>query len=155
MENSNAIIDKNTMTIENTKFWSAKIPSDAVICASCGRQVEAFNGTIQQSAAMPNIVINNANIYSNVNTSGYDWARQVGWGTNGSFLFCVYYWVILSVINFTKGKPAWEFFIFLPSVYLVLGYCWFYYHPFETQSILCLSLDFWQRRLWNRGRLYF
>ena len=72
MENSNAIIDKNTMTIENTKFCGA------VICASCGRQVEAFNGTIQQSAAMPNIVINNANIYSNVNTSGYDWARQVG-----------------------------------------------------------------------------
>ena len=78
MENSNAIIDKNTMTIENTKFCGAKNPSDAVICASCGRQVEAFNGTIQQSAAMPNIVINNANIYSNVNTSGYDWARQVG-----------------------------------------------------------------------------
>ena len=50
----------------------------AVICASCGRQVEAFNGTIQQSAAMPNIVTNNANIYSNVNTNGYDWARQVG-----------------------------------------------------------------------------
>ena len=70
MENSNAIIDKNTMTIENTKFCGAKIPSDAVICASCGRQVEAFNGTIQQSAAMPNIVINNANIYSNVNANG-------------------------------------------------------------------------------------
>ena len=78
MENSNAIIDKNTMTIANTKFCGAKIPSDAVICASCGRQVETFNGTIQQSAAMPNIVINNANIYSNVNTSGYDWARLVG-----------------------------------------------------------------------------
>lgn len=70
MENSNAIIDKNTMTIENTKFCGAKIPSDAVICASCGRQVEAFNGTIQQSAAMPNIVINNANIYGNVNANG-------------------------------------------------------------------------------------
>ena len=70
MDNSNAIIDKNTMTIENTKFCGAKIPSDAVICASCGRQVEAFNGTIQQSAAMPNIVINNANIYSNVNANG-------------------------------------------------------------------------------------
>ena len=48
------------------KFCGAKIPVDAVICTSCGRQVEELKQT-QQTNQTPNIVINNSN--NNVNTN--------------------------------------------------------------------------------------
>lgn len=48
------------------KFCGAKIPEDAVLCTSCGRQVEELR-TSNAQAGQPNIVINNAN--SNVNTN--------------------------------------------------------------------------------------
>ena len=51
----------------NTKFCKycgAKIPTDAVLCTSCGRQVEEIKQT--QS---PNIVINNSNANANVNAN--------------------------------------------------------------------------------------
>ena len=51
---------------DKTKFCNhcgAKIPEDAVICTTCGRQVEI----IKEQAAQPNIVINNSN--SNVNSN--------------------------------------------------------------------------------------
>ena len=48
------------------KFCGAKIPVDAVICTSCGRQVEELKQT-QQTTQTPNIVINNSN--NNVNTN--------------------------------------------------------------------------------------
>jgi len=47
--------------MSNTKFCQhcgAKIPTDAVICTSCGRQVDSLTSSPQP---MPNIVINNAN----------------------------------------------------------------------------------------------
>ena len=46
------------------KYCAAKIPEDAIICTSCGRQVEEMK---QAQSAQPSIVINNAN--SNVNTN--------------------------------------------------------------------------------------
>lgn len=48
------------------KFCGAKIPVDAVLCTSCGRQVEELKQA-QQAAQTPNIVINNSN--NNVNTN--------------------------------------------------------------------------------------
>lgn len=48
------------------KFCGAKIPVDAVLCTSCGRQVEELKQT-QQTTQTPNIVINNSN--NNVNTN--------------------------------------------------------------------------------------
>lgn len=48
------------------KFCGAKIPVDAVLCTSCGRQVEELKQT-QQTNQTPNIVINNSN--NNVNTN--------------------------------------------------------------------------------------
>ena len=57
-----------TQTIEKTKFCKhcgAKIAEDAVICTSCGRQVEEM----KKEAASPNIVINNSNNNSNVNNN--------------------------------------------------------------------------------------
>lgn len=61
--------NQNTMQpIEKTKFCKycgAKIPEEAVICTACGRQVEET----KTNAATPNIVINNSNANSNVNTN--------------------------------------------------------------------------------------
>ncbi len=51
---------------QETKFCKhcgAQIPADAVICTKCGRQVE----TVAQE--QPNVVINNTNANSNVNTN--------------------------------------------------------------------------------------
>lgn len=72
MENSNVVMDKNVTETKNTKFCKfcgTKIPNDAVVCSSCGRQVEELKGADQQPAAMPNIVINNSNMNSNINTN--------------------------------------------------------------------------------------
>lgn len=46
------------------KFCGAKIPMDAVLCTSCGRQVEELKSS---SSAQPNIVINNSNNNTNMN----------------------------------------------------------------------------------------
>ena len=72
MEISNVVMDKNVTETKNTKFCKfcgTKIPNDAVVCSSCGRQVEELKGADQQPAAMPNIVINNSNMNSNINTN--------------------------------------------------------------------------------------
>jgi len=49
------------------KFCGAKIPMDAVMCTSCGRQVEELKTS---ETAQPNIVINNSNNNSNTNING-------------------------------------------------------------------------------------
>ena len=54
------------------KFCGEKIALEAVLCTKCGRQVEEF----KSSAAQPNIVINNANTNSNVNTNDVGGGRQ-------------------------------------------------------------------------------
>lgn len=46
------------------KFCGAKIPMDAVLCTSCGRQVEKLESA---PSAQPSVVINNSNSNSNVN----------------------------------------------------------------------------------------
>ncbi|MDP4085765.1 MAG: TM2 domain-containing protein [Bacillota bacterium] len=46
------------------KYCAEKIPVDAVICTSCGRQVEE----LKSNNINPNIVIHNNNTNSNVNT---------------------------------------------------------------------------------------
>lgn len=54
---------------QNTKFCKhcgGKIPSDAVLCTLCGRQVEE----LAQSAQQPQIIINNDNINTNTNMVG-------------------------------------------------------------------------------------
>lgn len=50
------------------KFCGAKIAADAVICTSCGRQVEEI-GAQQAQAQTPNIVITNTNTNMNSNVN--------------------------------------------------------------------------------------
>lgn len=67
MENENNT-QQNATTEEKTKFCkhcAAKIPEDAVICTSCGRQVEE----VKKPSEQPSIVINNTNTNANVNTN--------------------------------------------------------------------------------------
>lgn len=48
------------------KHCGATIPADAVICTSCGRQVEIID---TGATAQPQIVINNSNVNSNTNNN--------------------------------------------------------------------------------------
>ena len=47
------------------KFCGAKIPMDAVMCTSCGRQVEELK---YSASTQQNIVINNSNNNTNINS---------------------------------------------------------------------------------------
>lgn len=64
------------------KFCGQKIPQAAVLCTHCGCQVEEV-----QRGAQPNIVINNANNNSNVNTVGGRYGRCKNKWT--AFLLCL------------------------------------------------------------------
>lgn len=70
MENTTTNNPNETPTVTTpTKFCKHcgnKIPVDAILCTSCGRQVEAINSSTNNN--QPNIVINNTNANSNVNT---------------------------------------------------------------------------------------
>ena len=60
---------QNDTAVQNTKFCKhcgGKIPSDAVLCTLCGRQVEE----ISQPSSQPQIIINNDNINTNTNMVG-------------------------------------------------------------------------------------
>ncbi len=85
------------------KFCAAKIPSDAVICTVCGRQVEALN----QGQAP--IVINNTNdnvVNAPVNVSNQMNAMMVGAKPKDkwvAFILCFFFGV-LGVHKFYEGK---------------------------------------------------
>lgn len=55
------------------KHCGAKIPEDAVLCTSCGRQVEEIK---QNTSAQPNIIINNDNINTNTVVAGMGRAKN-------------------------------------------------------------------------------
>ena len=70
------------------KFCGAKIPVDAVLCTSCGRQVEE----LKQTQQTPNIVINNSNSSVNTNSNTNNNTNAVGTG---------------AVIRVGKAKNKW------------------------------------------------
>ncbi|MCR4790558.1 MAG: TM2 domain-containing protein [Treponemataceae bacterium] len=51
------------------KFCGTKIPTSAVLCTACGRQVEELKGA-SSNQAQPTIVINNDNNNVNTNING-------------------------------------------------------------------------------------
>ena len=65
MEENNVRVEETAVKTKFCKHCGAKIPEAAVICTSCGCQVEEIKGKEQ-----PNIVINNSNNNSNINTNG-------------------------------------------------------------------------------------
>ena len=109
-------MDNQTTTQEATrtkfcKHCGAKIPVDAVICTTCGRQVEEIKSA---SAATPNIVINNANTNTNTNTN------VVG----GTFGRAKNKWIALLLCAFLGYFGAHKFYegkFFMGIIYLFTG----------------------------------
>lgn len=60
------IVDTTSTPTKFCKHCGGKIPADAVLCTLCGRQVEKIES---QSASTPQIVVNNSNVNSNMNTN--------------------------------------------------------------------------------------
>lgn len=103
--------------IDNTKFCKfcgAKIPIDAVLCTSCGRQVEI----LQQAAAptsTPNIVVNNVN--TNTNIAGAGGRMKNKWV---AFFLCLFLG-FLGVHKFYEGKIGMGILYFLTFGLLGIG----------------------------------
>ncbi|MCM1330066.1 MAG: TM2 domain-containing protein [Ruminococcus sp.] len=94
---------QETTVAQNTKFCKhcgGKIPSDAVLCTLCGRQVEEIS---QPVAAQPQIIINNDNINTNTNTNmvGVPGMRQKNKWV--AVLLCLFLGVF-GVHRFYEGK---------------------------------------------------
>ncbi len=101
MEDTNqtqAMEQTQTDGMKFCKHCGAKIVKDAVICTTCGRQVEALGGVAQ-----PQIVINNAN--SNVNTNVNTNVTHTGRLLNKwvAFFLCLFFG-ICGAHKFYEGK---------------------------------------------------
>ncbi|MBR4334827.1 MAG: TM2 domain-containing protein [Clostridia bacterium] len=64
MSKGGALMESEAQT-KFCKYCGTKIPIDAVICSSCGRQVEE----LKHSSNEPSVVINNTNTNANVNAN--------------------------------------------------------------------------------------
>ena len=82
------------------KHCGAKIPEDAVLCTACGRQVEEIK---QNTAAQPNIIINNDNVNTNTNTV----VAGMGRPKNKWVAFCLCFFLgCLGAHKFYEGKAG-------------------------------------------------
>lgn len=83
------------------KFCGSKIPFDAVLCTSCGRQVEELKQSGNNNSYQQPIIINNSNNSSNNINSGYPTGRQKDKWV--ALLLCIFLgW--LGVHKFYEGK---------------------------------------------------
>ena len=92
------------------KHCGEKIPKDAVICTSCGHQVEK----LEQQSSTPQIVLNNSNYNSTAGMVGV-----TKFAISGLLLFYAYFSDFLVHINFMRVKQELEFYIYLHSVFVV------------------------------------
>ncbi len=82
------------------KYCGGKIPSDAVVCTLCGRQVETL---VNAQATSPNIVINNAN--QNTNTAAVNAAISRQRSKWAALLLCLFLGCI-GAHKFYEGKTG-------------------------------------------------
>ena len=66
MEENNVRVEETAVKTKFCKHCGAKIPEAAVICTSCGCQVEEIKGKEQ-----PNIVINNSKVFCDIILCNY------------------------------------------------------------------------------------
>lgn len=86
------------------KFCAAQIPADAVLCTSCGRQVEQLQGA---NSAQPQVVINNSNTNSNIASATAVAAVGIHGGKKKSKWVCLCLWLFLGFFGghkFYDGK---------------------------------------------------
>lgn len=82
------------------KFCGAKIPMDAVLCTSCGRQVEEVK-TSESSNPQTIVVNNNNNNNNNVGVNGSGFGKQKNKWV--SFFLCLFFGGI-GAHRFYEGK---------------------------------------------------
>lgn len=103
MENQTANKATEFVKFKFCKHCGSRIPEDAVICMSCGRQVEE----LKSGAVQPSIIINNdnTNLNSNVNRNTISGNVQGGRPKNKwvSLLLC-FFLGIMGGHKFYEGK---------------------------------------------------
>lgn len=119
-QNTNAAVQTPlAANMKFCKFCGSKIPIDAVLCTSCGRQVEQFQGA--NAAQQPQIVINNAN--SNVANATAVAAVGINGGKKKSKWVCLCLWAFLGFFGghkFYDGKIGTGIlYIFTGGLFLV------------------------------------
>lgn len=96
METENSTIQTE---MKFCKHCGEKIEKDAVVCTHCGKQVEV----LEQSAAQPQVVINNSNMNTNTNTNVN--ALVGGKAKNKWVAFCLCFFLgFLGAHKFYEGK---------------------------------------------------
>lgn len=102
------------------KFCGAQIHMDAVLCTSCGRQVEQLQGA--NPSQQPQIVINNANNNTNTNTA----VAGVSMGRKKSKWVCLALWFFLGIFGghkFYDGKIGSGLLYMFTAGFFLIG--WF------------------------------
>lgn len=109
------------------KYCAAKIPADAIICTSCGRQVEELRRTRE------NIVINNTNTNVNRSTGGMYRKTLNKWV---ALLLCIF-------LGWLGGHKFYEGKIGMGVIYLftmgLFGIGWF----IDFIVILCRPVNYY------------
>lgn len=103
-------MDNSNPDTKFCKHCGEKISKDAIICTSCGRQVEK----LEQQSSTPQIALNNSNYNSTAGMVGV-----TKFAISGLLLFYAYFWDFLVHINFMRVKQELEFYIYLHSVFVV------------------------------------
>ena len=97
-------MENNQQQMKFCKHCGAKVPLQAVICTSCGGQIEEL-----KQAQQPNIVINNSNNNSNVNTNingrGYRGRAKNKWVA----LILCFFFGYLGAHKFYEGRTGMGF----------------------------------------------
>lgn len=120
---STNVQNQSASNMKFCKFCAAQIPMDAVLCTSCGRQVEQLQGA--NPSQQPQIVINNANSNTNTNTAVASAAVGVPMGRKKSKWVCLALWCFLGLFGghkFYDGKIGSGILYMFTAGFFVIGW---------------------------------
>ena len=119
---------ENNQRTKFCKYCGAKIPEQAVVCTSCGGQVESLR---RERCEQPSVVINNANTNTNVNqncNNGRGYRREKNKWV--AFLLCFFLGAI-GAHKFYEGKVG------MGILYLCTGGLFCIGWLIDTIALLC------------------
>lgn len=102
-------MDNSNPDTKFCKHCGEKISKDAIICTSCGRQVEK----LEQQSSTPQMYLITPTIIAPQE------CPESKFAISGLLLFYAYFWDFLVHINFMRVKQELEFYIYLHSVFVV------------------------------------